>query len=235
MVRAEILKFLFLAVKANFWKRTRFIQRANAEQTLQLSNGNGASIRFARQLRQRQRMLEATRTENKYGGQYFRLLDVFSEPVIHHQVARGAVELRLRLAAFGVRQQIAKHIGPKLVEALPGDPIRGPTAFRIGSEYNGPSEPILPAHQQRLFLVNFENGVRTGFGDEPDIPFERRCGINSDTVQNLEFFATAGLNVFSTAVEPVCSITSFKRICSSPDGSFKKYDLPPAVEATFSR
>ena len=27
---------------------------------------------------------------------------------------------------------------------------------------------------------------------------------------------------------PVCSITSFSRICSRPVGSFRKYDLPPA-------
>src|SRR5438270_11207954 len=37
---------------------------------------------------------------------------------------------------------------------------------------------------------------------------------------------TTGATGFSTAVDPVCSITSLSRICSRPEGSFRKCDLP---------
>ena len=40
---------------------------------------------------------------------------------------------------------------------------------------------------------------------------------------------TFGVIAFSTAVEPVCSSTSRSRICSRPEGSFRKYDLPSAI------
>ena len=46
---------------------------------------------------------------------------------------------------------------------------------------------------------------------------------------------TLAVIAFSTAVTPVCSSTSRSRICSRPEGSFRKYDLPSALEATFSR
>ena len=48
-------------------------------------------------------------------------------------------------------------------------------------------------------------------------------------------FTTTGATGFSTAVDPVCSMTSFSRICSSPAGSFRKCDLPLANVAIFSR
>ena len=114
---------------------------------------------FAGQFRNWHRMPESVRTQNEDFGQLRGIFRVGAQVIVHHQVAARAVVLGFGFAAFGVRQQIAKGVGPKLVEALPRHPIGRPAALRVGSEHDGASQPVLPAHQQRILLVNLQNRV----------------------------------------------------------------------------
>jgi hypothetical protein len=58
----------------------------------------------------------------------------------------------------------------------------------------GAAQPVLPAHQQRIVVVGFENGVGRGAGYEAHVAAERGRILDAHAVQDLGLLDHFGLD-----------------------------------------
>ena len=143
---------------------------------------------------------------------------------------------RARLRRPGRAAEDRGKIGPELVVAVPGDPVRGPARLGVGGEHGGAAQAILPAFQQRLLAVDAQNHLRRRLGDEAHIALERRRFVHAHAVQNFGLLASLpAASVFRRRWSRCAPARRAAESVPGLAGSFRKYDLPPANCAIFSR
>src|SRR4051812_640999 len=90
------------------------------------------------------RLLVIVWAEDEDVGWFPRIAGLGRHLVIDNQVARSRVVGSSCFAGLGMRKQIPEQVHPEAVEAVPRNPLLGPTALCVGGENGGSAKSRLP-------------------------------------------------------------------------------------------
>ena len=94
-----------------------------------------------------------------------------------------------------MRQQVAEDVGPQAVETGPGHPVDGPAVLGVGGEHGRAAQAVLPAHQQRIVAVGFQNDVGGGTRLKAHVAAQGGRVLHAHAVQDLGLLEHLRLNV----------------------------------------